>query len=76
MYVTGVMLYVMVYVIYFEQIQGVAMASSISPTVANLYMEEFETRTIYTAEHPPRVQKGYVDDTLVVTKKHHTKKSS
>ena len=42
---------------YFEQIQGAAMGSLISPLVANLYMEEFDIRAINTGRHPPRVWK-------------------
>ena len=36
------------------------MGSPISPVVANLYMENFETRAITTAENPPRIWKRYV----------------
>ena len=46
---------------FFEKIQGATIGSSISPIVANLYMEEFEVKAINTAEHPPRVWKRYVD---------------
>ena len=35
--------------------------------MANLYMEEFEIKAINTAEYPPRISKGYVDDTCVIT---------
>ena len=37
---------------YFEQIEGSAMGSSISPIVANLYMENLELKAIGTAPHP------------------------
>ena len=49
------------------------MGSPIIPIMANLYMEEFEIKAINTVEHPPRVQKRYVDNTLVVTKKSYKK---
>ena len=44
------------------------MGSHISPIVivANLFMEDFETKTINTAQYPRRIWKGYVDDTCVV----------
>ena len=42
------------------------MGSPISPIVANLYMEDFETKAISSAVHPPSIQKRFMDDTFVV----------
>ena len=38
---------------FYEQIEGVAMGSSVSPTVANLYMEYFEGKALKSAANPP-----------------------
>ena len=38
---------------FYEQQEGAAMGSPISPIVANLYMEKFEQLAINTAPHPP-----------------------
>ena len=39
---------------FYEQVEGVAMGSPISPIVANLYMEYFEGRALRSAANPPR----------------------
>ena len=37
---------------FFEQVEGVAMGSPVSPIVANLYMEYLEQKALSTAPHP------------------------
>ena len=37
---------------FFEQQEGAAMGSQVSPIVANLYTEEFETKAISSWPHP------------------------
>ena len=38
---------------FYEQVEGAAMSSSVSPIVANLYMEYLEQKALSTAPHPP-----------------------
>ena len=42
----------------YEQTKGAAMGSSISPIMANIYMEAFENRAIWTALHPLGFERG------------------
>ena len=37
---------------FYEQVEGAAMGSPISPIVGNLYMEDFEMRALNTAPQP------------------------
>ena len=47
------------------------MGSPISPIVANLYMEDLETKAIHTAPHPSAFWKRFVDDTFAIIKAPH-----
>ena len=51
---------------FFEQVDGAAMGSPLSPVVANLYMENFEQCALKAFPLSPRVWIRYVDDTFVI----------
>ena len=53
----------------FEQVKGAAMASPISPIVANLFMENLEIKALATAPVPPTLWKRFVDDTVIIIQK-------
>ena len=57
---------------FYEQKEGTAMGSPISPVVANLYMEDLETKAIQTAQNPPSFWRRFVDDTLTILKSSNT----
>lgn len=51
---------------YFEQTCGVAMGSPLSPVVANLFMEDFESKALNSSRLLPKHWRRYVDDTNVI----------
>ena len=51
---------------FFEQKDGTAMGSSLSPAVANIFMEKFEQTALITANHQPKLWLRYVDGTFVL----------
>ena len=53
---------------FFEQVEGVAMGSPVSPIVANLYMEYLEQKALSTAPPSPRFWYRFVDNTFVIHK--------
>ena len=57
--------------VFYQQTKGAAMGSPVSPIVANIFMEAFESRALSTAVHPPKFWRGYVDDTCVIQDQAH-----
>ncbi|MGL4491660.1 MAG: reverse transcriptase domain-containing protein [Tannerellaceae bacterium] len=53
----------------FNQMEGLAMGSPLSPVLANIYMEDFETKVMMHPEIAPRMWIRYVDDTFVIIKR-------
>ena len=58
---------------YYEQTDGVAMGSPLSPVIANFFMEEFESRAIEQASFKPKCWYRYVDDIFVIWPHGHDK---
>ena len=52
---------------FYEQVEGAAMGSPVSPIIANLYMEYLEQKALSTAP-TPRFWHRFVDDTFAIHK--------
>ena len=53
----------------YEQKEGAAMESPISPIVENIFMEDFENRALATSPCTPKTWKRFVDDAFTVIRK-------
>ena len=53
---------------FYEQVEGAAMGSPVSPIVAHLYMEYIEQKALSTTPNSPRFWHMFVDDTFVIHK--------
>lgn len=51
---------------FYKQIHGTAMGSPVSPVVAEMYMENFETRSLSAVRNPPSFWYRCLDDTFVL----------
>ena len=58
---------------YYQQTQGAAMGSPISPIIANIFMEEFEVKALQSFPNPPSMWLRFVDDTFVINKAEHSR---
>ena len=57
---------------YYKQVHGASMGSSISLLIANLFKEELEVKALSSAPHTPNLFLRYVDDTFVIQEAKHS----
>ena len=50
---------------FYEQVDGAAMGSPLSPVIANIFMEDFEQEALNFVADQPSLWVCYVDDTFV-----------
>ena len=51
---------------FYEQVEGAGMGSPLSPIVANIFMEDFETRALDTSPKKSKMWHRYVDDVFII----------
>jgi hypothetical protein len=51
---------------FFRQREAMAVGSSLSPIVSNIYMEHFEKMVLGSAQHKSSLWLGYLDDNFTV----------
>ena len=51
---------------HYLQVGGTAMGTRVAPSLANLFMADFEDRWVYTYPHQPRIWLRYIDDIFLV----------
>ena len=54
---------------HYQQIDGLAMGSPVSSVVADIFMEEFETKAFSAYNNTPRLWRRFVDDVLAIVKR-------
>ena len=54
---------------HYQQLDGVAMGSPVSPVVSDIFMEDFEDKALSDGSICPRLWKRFVDDVLAVVKR-------
>jgi len=51
---------------FYEQTYGVSMVSPLSPIVANLFMEDFESKDLSSALFKPKLWRRFIEDTCTI----------
>ena len=51
---------------FFEETDGTAMRSPLSPVVTGLFMEDFKQTALAAADRQPKLSLAYVDNTFIV----------
>ena len=54
---------------HYQQLDGVAMGSPVSPVIANLFMEDFEMKAFNKSSKTPRLWEIFDNDILAIVEK-------